>query len=89
MESAHNDMTVENISRVFAPTLFPEKPLDTVNPMLAFADVQLQKAILSNLITKHMQDEESIVANVVLSPRMIKRMSANMLDDKEEEDDDC
>eukprot|EP00603_Paraphysomonas_imperforata_P011595 CAMPEP_0114450378 /NCGR_PEP_ID=MMETSP0104-20121206/427_1 /TAXON_ID=37642 ORGANISM="Paraphysomonas imperforata, Strain PA2" /NCGR_SAMPLE_ID=MMETSP0104 /ASSEMBLY_ACC=CAM_ASM_000202 /LENGTH=466 /DNA_ID=CAMNT_0001622513 /DNA_START=24 /DNA_END=1423 /DNA_ORIENTATION=+ len=89
MESSVNEMTVENVSRVFAPTLFPEAPLDTANPMLAFADVQLQKIILTQLITKYMQEEESMVANVKLSSKMMNRFTRpSSSDDFANEDED-
>jgi hypothetical protein len=91
MESSANEMTVENVSRVFAPTLFPEKPLDTANPMLAFAEVQLQKVILTQLITKYIREEDSMVANVKLSSKMMSRFNraaASDEDDDENEDDD-
>ena len=87
MESSVNEMTVENISRVFAPSLFPEKPLDSTNPMLAFAEVDLQKTILSNLITKYMREEESMVANVTLSPKMMLRFNRTNSDDDVSEED--
>lgn len=88
MECSVNEMTVENVSRVFAPTLFPEKPLDTANPMLAFADVQLQKIILTQLITKYMQEEESMVANVKLSSKIINRFTRPTSNDFANEDED-
>ena len=90
MESAANEMSVENISRVFAPSLFPVKPLDAANPMLAFAEVQLQKVVLTLLITKHMREEDSLVANVQLSSKMISRLnrSTSAVDEDDDEDEE-
>ena len=86
MESATNEMTVENISRVFAPSLFPETPLDASNPMLAFAEVQLQKVILTHLITKCMCNEDSILASVKLSSKMMSRLQHSTVTMDEGED---
>jgi hypothetical protein len=89
MESAANEMTVENISRVFAPSLFPEKPIDAANPMLAFAEVQLQKVILAHLITKYIREEDSMMmANVKLSSKMMSRLNRSAVEEEEEEEEE-
>lgn len=88
MESASNGMNVENISRVFAPTLFPETPLDAANPMLAFADVQLQKVVLTHLITKYIHNEGSILANMKMSSKMMSRIQRSDVGGDDDDDDD-
>ena len=74
-ESTVNNMDVENLARVFAPTLFRSPAALSSDPMVAFAEVSVQKTLLQHMITQAMRPTDVLdVSSLKLSDKMMSRM---------------
>lgn len=75
MQSAENNMSVENIARIFAPTLLRSSKELSSDAMTAFAEVSLHKILLQRLIDKAVKSKSALdLSSLHLSARMMSRM---------------
>jgi hypothetical protein len=71
----YNNMNVENLARVFAPTLLRSPGALSADPVKAFAEVSLQKTLLQRLIGHAVKCNAALdLSGLHLSDRMMSRM---------------